>query len=71
MQKSETLALKKLYQLQKMGYFWILIFELNLSIIGILAYNVYLGLFNGKKKEIRDEKRGPDFKNRAVIFTSF
>jgi hypothetical protein len=52
-QKSETLALKKLYQLQKIGCFWILIFELNLNISGIFAYNFFLMLFSEKKVEQR------------------
>ena len=48
-QKSETLTLKNLYQLQKIGYFWILIFGLNLNISGTLAYNFFFALFSGKK----------------------
>ena len=54
--KSETLALKMLYQLQKIGYFRILIFALKLSISGILIYNFFLVLFSEKKKLSRDEK---------------
>jgi hypothetical protein len=50
MLKSETLALKKLYQLQKIGYFWVLAFGLKLSISGTLVYNIILGLFSKKKK---------------------
>jgi hypothetical protein len=38
-QKSETLALKTLNQLQKIGYFLTLVFELKLNISGTLAYN--------------------------------
>ena len=53
-EKSETLAppLKKLYQLQKMGYFRILIFGLNLNISGTSAYNFFLGLFSEKKSRL-------------------
>ena len=46
--KSETLALKKLYQLQKIGYFRKRVFKLNLNISGTLAYNFFLILFSGK-----------------------
>jgi hypothetical protein len=51
-EKSETLALKKLYQLQKMGYFRILIFGLNLNISGTSAYTFFLELFSGKKSRL-------------------
>jgi hypothetical protein len=47
--KSETLALKKIYQLQKIGYFWILVFELKLSTSGTLVYNFFLELCSEKK----------------------
>ena len=47
--KSETLALKKLYQLQKIGYFWILVFELKLIISGTLTYDFSLALFKEEK----------------------
>ena len=50
--KSETLTLKKLYQMQKIGYFQILIFGLNLSISGTLVFNIILGLFSGKKSKL-------------------
>ena len=50
--KSETLALKKLYQLQKVGYFLILVFELKLNILGISAYNAILGLLCGEKSRL-------------------
>ena len=50
--KSETLALKKLCQLQKIGYFQILVFELKLKILGTLAYSAILGLFSGKKNKL-------------------
>lgn len=35
--KSETLVLKTLYQPQKIGYFWILVFKLKLIISGTLT----------------------------------
>ena len=47
------------------------IFKLNLNISGTLAYNVFLGLFSWKKKEIRDEKRDSVSKEKAVNFTCF
>jgi hypothetical protein len=51
-QKSETLALKRLYQLQKIGNFWILVFGLNLTISDTLSCNIFLGLFNRKKSRV-------------------
>jgi hypothetical protein len=50
--KSETSVLKKLYQMQKIGYSQILIFGLNLSISGTLVFNIFLGLFSGKKSRL-------------------
>jgi hypothetical protein len=43
--------MKTLYQLQKIGYFWLLVFGLELSISGTLKYNSFLVLFNEKKKK--------------------
>ena len=54
-----------------MGYFRILDFELKLSASGTLAYNVTLALLSGKKKWVRDEKRGPVLKDKSVTFTCF
>ena len=49
--KSETLAMKTLYQLQKIGYFWILVFGLKLDISGTLIYNFFLVLICRKKSK--------------------
>jgi hypothetical protein len=51
MQEFETLALKNLYLLQKIGYFRILNFELKLDISSTLAYNVSWCLVEKKKVE--------------------
>jgi hypothetical protein len=60
--KSETLAMKNIKPTgKKIGYFWILVLELNLDISGILAYNFFLMLFCGKKKAIKGQKVRLDF----------
>jgi hypothetical protein len=41
-----------LYQLQKIGYFWILVCGLELHISGTLSYNVILRLFSGRKSRL-------------------
>ena len=47
--KSETLAIKNVIPTaKKTGYFWILVFGLELGISGILAYKFTLVLFNEK-----------------------
>jgi hypothetical protein len=43
--------LKTLYQLQKIGYFRILAFELKLDISGTLKYKFVLMLFNEKESK--------------------
>jgi hypothetical protein len=40
-----------LYQLQKIGYFWILVFGLELGISGTFAYKSFLMSFCGKKNK--------------------
>jgi hypothetical protein len=62
--KFETLAPKKLYQLQKVGYFLILVFELKLNILGISAYNAILGLLCKKKSKLGIKKGDPVFKKK-------
>ena len=49
--ESETLGLKKLYQLQKTGYLRILIFGLKLNISGTSAYNFIVLLFIEKRAD--------------------
>ena len=43
-QKSEILALKTLYQLQKIGYFQIFVFRLKSNISGSLIYNFFFSV---------------------------
>ena len=43
--------MKTLYQPQKIGYFWILVFGLELDISGTLVYSFFLALFCGKKSK--------------------
>ena len=75
LQKSETLPLKKLYELQKkIGYFRILVFGLKLVISGTLAYNFFLVLFSEKKSRSRmkNETQFSGKKQRILrIFESF
>jgi hypothetical protein len=51
LQKSETLALKKLYQLLGIGYFWILFFGLKLDAAGTSAHSFFLMLFSKKESQ--------------------
>ena len=65
-QKSETLALKKLYQLLKIGCFRVCIFGLKVNISGTPPYNVFVIFIYWKKKQNSDEKRDSFFKKKAM-----
>jgi hypothetical protein len=68
--KSETLALKRLYQLQKIGYFRILIFELKLDISGTF-HTIFLSCNLMKKKSRWNKKMRAVFKEMAVNLPFF
>ena len=61
--KPETLALKGLYQLQKIGYFGILIFGLKFNISDTLTYIFFLVLF-GEKKSRAEMKSETQFSRK-------
>jgi hypothetical protein len=69
--RSETLALKRLYQLQKLGNFWILISGLNLNISGALEYNVLLGLFSKKKGRLEMKSETQFLRKKRWILPVF
>ena len=60
-----------LYQLQKIGYFWILIFGLNLNISDTLAYNFILRLFSGKKSRLGMKSKAQFVREKQYVLSVF
>jgi hypothetical protein len=60
-----------LYQLQKTGYFWILIFRLNLNISDTLAYNFILRLFSEKKSKLGMKSKTQFVREKQRVLSVF